>query len=349
MTHDKTISDDTINWFMEGDPAIRWQVMRDLLDASPRQWKREQAKVATEGWGRRLLDCRDPATGMWGGGIYTPKWTSTTYTLLLLREMGMPRDNPACRESAACILDRETRVYAKKMKRERAAEVWEVHDLCIVGMYLALLTYFDVRDDKHDERIERIVDYLLKQQMSDGGWNCKQRSHNAHHSSLHTTISVLDGLADYAEFRGKRAAKRVAGTAVRVADAIARAHEFLLQHRLYKSDKTGEIIHPSFIKFSFPPRWHWDALRGLDHLRRMAITSGPITSGATTCNERLRRDERLQDAIDLLRSKRTPEGRWPLENHHSGKEFFKLEKLNHPSRWNTLRALRVLRWRDRSL
>jgi len=314
--------EDPINWLIEGDPAIRWQVMRDLLGASPRQWKREQAKVATEGWGWRLSERRDPTTGMWGGGIYTPKWTSTTYTLLLLRAMGMPRDNSVCRESAACILDHETRAYTAKMKRERASEVWEVLDLCLPGMYLGLLAYFDVRDERHDERIESIVDHLLKQQMSDGGWNCKQRSHNAHHSSLHTTISVLDGLADYAEFCGKRATKRVA-------DVIARAHEFLLQHRLFKSDKTGEVIHPAFTKFSFPPRWHWDALRGLDHLRRMNV-----------------RDERLQDAIDLLRSKQCPDGRWKLENHHSGKEFFKLEKLGQPSRWNTLRALRVLQWRE---
>jgi len=316
MTHKETI-----NWLMEGDPAIRWQVMRNLLGASPRQWKREQAKVATEGWGRRLLDCRDPA-GMWGGGIYTPKWTSTTYTLLLLREMGMPRDNLACRESAACILSHKTRSAAATMKRERAFEVWEALDLCVSGMYLALLTYFDAQDERYDEWIESMVGHLLKQQMPDGGWNCWQRRHNVRHSSLHTTISVLDGLADYAEFRGKRAAKRVAV-------AIARAHEFLLQHRLFKSDKTGEIIHPAFTKFSFPPRWHWDALRGLTHLCRMNV-----------------RDERLQDAIDLLRSKRCLDGRWKLENYHRGKEFFKLENPGQPSRWNTLRALRVLQWWD---
>ena len=316
--------EETIHWLMEGDPAIRWQVMRDLLDAPAAQWKREQARVATDGWGRRLLDCRGQtgdSAGMWGGGIYTPKWTSTTYTLLLLREMGIPRDTSACRQGAACILDYETRGAAKKMMRERAEWVWEVLDLCLPGMYLGLLAYFDVQD----KRVDGMVGHLLEQQMADGGWNCKQRSHDAHHSSLHTTMNVLDGLADYAEFRGKKAA-------VRVAEPLARAHEFILEHRLFKSDKTGEVIHPAFTKFSFPPRWHWDVLRGLTHLRRLNV-----------------RDERLQDAIDLLRAKRSPDGRWKLENHHAGKEFFKLEKLGQPSRWNTLRALRVLRWWDDAL
>jgi len=319
MAHEETICE-TINWLMEGDPAIRWQVMRDLLDMPAAQWKREQARVVTDGWGRRLLDCQGPA-GMWGGGIYSPKWTSTTYTLLLLREMGIPRDTPACCQGAACILDRETQAAAERMKKVRASGIWELFDLCLPGMYLGLLAYFDVQD----ERINDLAGHLLKQQMPDGGWNCKQRSHDAHHSSLHTTASVLDGLADYAEFCGKKAAARVA-------EPLARAHEFLLQHRLFKSDKTGEVIHPAFTKFSFPPRWHWDVLRGLTHLRRMNV-----------------RDERLQDAIDLLRAKRSPDGRWKLENHHTGKEFFKLEKLGQPSRWNTLRALRILRWWDGSL
>jgi len=313
-------NEDTISWLMEGDPAIRWQVMRDLLGKPTAQWKREQDKVATEGWGRQLLACCDLA-GTWGGGIYMPKWTSTNYTLLLLRDMGIPRDTPACRQGAACITDREIQANVKKMKRKRASEVWEVLDLCQSGMYLALLTYFDI----HDERIGDIVCYLLRQQMLDGGWNCKQQLHNAHHSSLHTTINVLDGLADYAEFCGKKAAAVLA-------EPIHRAHEFILRHRLFKSDKTGKTIHPAFTKFSFPPRWHWDALRGLNHLCRMDV-----------------RDERLQDAIDLLLSKRSPKGRWKLENHHKGKEFFKLENPGQPSRWNTLRALRVLRWWDRSL
>ncbi|NLW85747.1 MAG: hypothetical protein GXY38_02625 [Planctomycetes bacterium] len=296
---------EVIDWLMEGDPTIRWQMMRDILGKPASQWKREQAKVATEGWGRQLLDCRDPA-GTWGGGLYTPKWTSANYTLLLLRDMGLPRSHPAGRESARLLLGRMT----GETFRTQIATL----DLCIVGMYLSLNAYFGVRDD----RVEMLAEQVVQSQMPDGGWNCAGQRHVVNHSSLHTTINVLDGLADYVEYGGKKAAALVA-------EPIRRAHEFILEHRLFKSDKTGEVIKSAFTEFSFPPRWHWDVLRGLDHLRRMDV-----------------RDERLQDAINLLLSKRSPDGRWKLENHHKGKEFFKLERPGQPSRWNTLRALRVL-------
>ena len=305
-------SREIVDWLMEGDPAVRWQTMRDLLDKPVAQWKREQLKVATEGWGRQLLSLRDPS-GTWGGGIYSPKWTSTNYTLLLLRDMGLPRNNAAASASSFVVIDRDLGPTTRKTFASHVANL----DLCVKGMYLAMCAYFNVRD----ERAEALLEQILCEQMADGGWNCKQRLHKAHHSSLHTTINVLDGLADYAEYRGRKAAERVR-------QPLTRAMEFMLEHRLFRSDKTGEVIHPSFTKFSFPPRWHWDVLRGLDYFRRM---NAP-------------RDPRLKDAIDLLLSKRTADGRWKLENHHKVVEFFKLEKPGQPSRWNTLRALRVLRW-----
>ncbi len=307
---------DVIDWLMEGDPAIRWQTMRDILDKPQAQWKREQQRVAMEGWGKRLLELRD-ARGTWGGGTYTPKWTSTNYTLLLLRDMGLPRDDPNGSAGARILADTAfgavtSRTFVRNLDRS---------DLCVTGMYLSLLVYFDM----HDDRVELLLEHILGQQMADGGWNCKRRLHQSHHSSLHTTINVLDGLADYAEYRGKEAAAVVA-------EPMRRAHEFILQHRLFRSDKTGDVIREAFTKFSFPPRWHWDVLRGLDHFQRM---DSP-------------RDERLQDAIDLVLSKRRSDGRWKLENHHRGKEFFTLEKPGQPSRWNTLRALRVCRWYESS-
>lgn len=305
-------SQEVIDWLMEGDSAIRWQTMRDILGKPAAQWKREQAKVAMEGWGRRLLSLRD-TNGTWGGGIYLPKWKSTTYTLLLLRDMGLPRDNTEASTSAAILLDRQLESSRGTTFAERLARL----DLCITGMFLALMTRFGARD----KRIDDILEVIIREQMADGGWNCAWRRHKAHHGSLHTTINVLDGLGDYARYRGKKAAKQVG-------PGIGRAHEFLLQHRLFRSDKTGEVIHEAFTRFSFPPRWHWDVLRGLDHLRRM---NAP-------------RDERLADAINLLLSKRAQDGRWMLENHHRGVEFFRMEKQGQPSRWNTLRALRVLRW-----
>jgi len=303
---------DVVDWLMEGDPAIRWQMMRDILCKPAAQWKREQRRVATEGWGKPLLDLRD-ACGIWGGGIYTPKWTSTNYTLLLLRDMGLPRDNEAGSVGASLLIENDFGTAASKTFAYRLDRM----DLCVTGMYLALLVYFNVRD----ERVELILDYLLTRQMADGGWNCKERRHKSLHSSLHTTINILDGLADYAEYGGKKAKGAVK-------ESMHRAHEFILEHRLFRSDKTGDVIREAFKKFSFPPRWHWDVLRGLDYFRRIDAP----------------RDLRLQDAIDLLMSKQRTDGRWKLENHHRGKEFFKLEKLGQPSRWNTLRALRVCRW-----
>lgn len=302
---------EVIDWLMEGDPAIRWQVMRDIIGKPATQCRREQAKVATEGWGRQLLDRRDNG-GTWGGGLYTPKWKSTNYTLLLLRDMGLPRSHPAGRESARLLLGR--------MKGEIFRTRIVTLDLCIVGMYLLLTAYFGVRDD----RVEMLAKQAVQSQMPDGGWNCAGQRRPSHHGSLHTTINILDGLADYAEYGGKKAAALAA-------EPIRRAHEFILEHRLFKSDRTGKVINPAFTKFSFPPRWHWDVLRGLDYLRRV---NAP-------------RDERLQDGIDLLFSKRCPDGRWKLEHHHKGEEFFRLEKPGQPSRWNTLRALRVLRWWSR--
>jgi hypothetical protein len=302
---------DAIDWLMEGDPAIRWQTMRDILGAPKAQWQREQNRIAGEGWGGQLMGVRDPG-GTWGGGIYVPKWTSTTYTLLLLRDMGLPRDNPAGSVGARLLLDRGLGLMSS---RDFASHLTKL-DLCITGMWLGLAVHFGL----DDERIEAMARQLLDAQMNDGGWNCAGLRRQVHHSSLHTTINVLDGLADYAKYRKGNVADAVNG-------GMCRGREFLLAHRLFRSDKTGEVIRETFTKFSFPPRWHWDVLRGLDHFRRM---NAP--------------DTRLQDAIDLLLSKRCDDGRWRLENHHRGKEFFRLEAPGQPSRWNTLRALRVLRW-----
>lgn len=304
-------SPDVIDWLMEGDPAIRWQTMRDILGKPAVQWKREQRKVGAEGWGGRLMGLRDPS-GTWGGGIYGPKWKSTTYTLLALRDMGLPRGTAAAAEGVGLILDRE--LGPMEAQKKFAAKLANL-DLCVTGMDLALAVYFDLRDD----RVEPLVQQILRTQMADGGWNCAQKRRVCTHSSLHTTINILDGLADYAEHRRANVA---------VVESARRAWEFILQHRLFRSDKTGEVIREEFTRFSFPPRWHWDVLRGLDYFRRV---NAP-------------RDGRLQDAIDLMLSKRLPDGRWKLENHHKGREFFRIEKPGAPSRWNTLRAMRILHW-----
>ena len=304
-------------WLLDADPAIRWQVMRDLLGKSKKAVELERRKLAHEGWGARLLNAQDPK-GTWAGGqspdagLYTPKWTSTTYTMLMLRDFGLPATNPQAKKACAHLLN-------GGFQRDGGIGYGssESHT-CITGMVASILSYFEFDDD----RLDRIADWLLKQQMPDGGWNCR-RPTGAKHSSMHSTISVLEGLRQYELHRGRGS--------VEVKDAQQRGREFLLVHRLFRSHRTGEVIKPIFTRFSHPPRWHYDILRALDYFREINA----------------RRDERLSDAIDIVQNSQDREGRWPLQNRWNGKTYFEMERLGEPSRWNTLRALRVLKWWDR--
>lgn len=305
--------DPIIAWLLEGDPAIRWQTMRDLLDEPEPSWQAEQQHTLESGWGARLLALQD-ADGQWGGGIYAPKWTSTTYTLLMLRTIGIPRTCTAAQRGAQLVLASLLGEQCDAHFQEKLVGC----DRCIVGMILQLAVYFQIQD----KRVEAIVDNLLGERMTDGGWNCRRhRRPYPHHSSFHTTFNVLDGLRDYIEFyNGARRSEVLA--------AEQNALELLLQHRLYKSDKTGNIINPKFKLLSFPPRWHYDVMRGLEYFARINAPHDP----------------RLHDAIELLALQKGADARWPLQYKYSGKVFFELETVGKPSRWNTLRALRVLRW-----
>ncbi len=300
---------------MAGDPAIRWQTLRDLMDAPERLVEKERRRVGREGWGARLLT-RQAKSGLWGGGLYSPKWISTTYTMLLLRDFGLPPRHTAALRACRRLLDGGLCTdggvnYGAWGNRA---------ETCITGMVLSLLAYFQF----DDPRIERIVDHLLEHQMSDGGWNCRH-IYGATHASVHTTISVLEGLraceTSAAVGRGRRARRAVR-------DAQASGREFLLRHKLFRSHRTGKIINPAFTRLSFPPRWHYDILRTLDYFR--------------DCNAP--RDRRLTEAVEIVRQKRDAQGRWCLENEYHGRTFFRLESRKAPSRWNTLRALRVLQW-----
>lgn len=299
---------DVVEWLLDGDPAIRWQTMRDLTKAAARAVATERQRVASEGWGRALLAQQD-GQGTWDGGLYTPKWTSTTYTMLLLRDLGLMSDTRALR-ACALLLDHGLQKdgginYGGK----------GVSETCITGMVLSILCHFEY----DDARLDTVADHLLAQQMPDGGWNCR-RPRGATHASVNTTISVLEGLRLY-ELLG-RAKSRPARSAQQ------RGREFLLAHRLFRSHRTGAVIKPIFTRLSFPPRWHYDILRALDHFQ----------SAGTP------RDERMAEAVDIVAGKRGDDGRWPLENDYKGKTYFTMERVGKPSRWNTLRALRVLRW-----
>lgn len=307
----------TIDWLLDGDPAIRWQALHDVVGAPRRTVDRERARVAADGWGARLL-AQQGRSGRWGGGrasdagLYTPKWTSTTYTLLLLRDFGLDPTNERARTGATLLLDYGLQPdgginYGASAKRWRAGET------CVTGMTLSLLSYFAI----DDERLDAVASHLLAKQMADGGWNCRRV---ATHSSVNTTISALEGLALYERHRGNRS------SAVRAAQK--RGREFLLEHRLFRSHRTGKVMKSEFTRFVFPPRWHYDVLRALDHFRAVGAS----------------RDPRLEDAIALVRKRRGPDGRWPLDGEYKGATYFRLESVRAPSRWNTLRALRVLRW-----
>jgi len=301
--------DDVIRWLLEGDAAIRWQVLRDLLGATEGTVERERQKIAREGWGARLLARQDPQ-GTWGGGLYNPKWTSTTYTMLLLRDFGLPPSNEQAQRACSLLLDHGLRPDGG-VNFGRA----ERSETCITGMALSIVSYFQY----DDERLDTIAEHLLARQMPDGGWNCRHPD-GATHASVHTTISVLEGLR-LCELYRRRSVQEMR-------TAQRRAREFLLIHRLFRSHRTGNIINSEFKRFSFPPRWHYDILRALDFFQAV---NAP-------------RDGRFAEAIDIVRTRRRPDGRWSLENYHKGKAHFELERPGTPSRWNTLRALRVLKW-----
>lgn len=308
MAHRMYTRNESIDWLLEGDPSIRWRVLRDLAAAPSPEVARERSRVAVEGWGRQLLEAQDP-DGLWAGALYSPKWTSTTYTLLLLRNLGLPEDHEqarlGCLRLWTAATDRDGGLNLAKTLREP--------ETCITAMLVVLASTFGGAD----ERLPRTVTWLLEQQMRDGGWNCETLRSGAQHGSFHTTISVLEALLDHRERSG----------VVATAEAERRGQEFLLRHRLFRSHRTGEMVDASYGRFPFPPQWHYDALRGLEHF---VCSSAP-------------RDERLLDAVDLVRAARRKDGRWPRHRPYPGRRWFEMEPPG-PSRWSTLRCLRVLQW-----
>jgi hypothetical protein len=295
---------DLADWLLGGDAAIRWQTMQHLLHRAPATVSSERARVATTGWGRRLLAEQD-LEGTWAHGVYGPKWISTTYTLLLLRTLGLPPDNPDGRRGCRALWERIMVDGGITW-----ANTTVMPDVCVTAMFLALDYYFDNRDPRREQALA----WMLDRQLPDGGWNCAAHRTGSKHGSFHTTISALEALAEINDAAYEPAA--------------VRGREFFLTHRMYRSHRTGDVAHPSFTMLSFPPRWHYDILRGLDYFRLVDA----------------RYDDRLDDAVKLLLVKRRKDGKWPVQHKHSGRVWFDMETGREPSRWNTLRALRVLRW-----
>jgi hypothetical protein len=296
-----------IDWLLDSDPSIRWQVMQDLTNETDSIVARERSRVASEGWGARLLDLQGP-DGHWGGAAFVPRaWISTKDTLQLLRDLGVDPASDQVRSAIGQVRDRCT--WGAEFGDSPFFE-GEVEP-CINGRVLAIGAYFG-------EASDRLVDRLLSEQLEDGGWNCYAPPGTR--SSFHSTICVLEGLLAYETAKGP-------GPDITV--ARIRGQEYLLERRLFRSRSTGQIINPAWTEISFPTRWHYDILWGLDYLRRAGVEP----------------DNRINEAIDLLSNKRDRLGRWPLENLHAGPVHFEMEgSAGEPSRWNTLRAVRVLRW-----
>ena len=301
--------EEIIEWLLNGDVSIQYQVHRDLQGKENRIL---QNRIAKEGWGRKILSFQN-SSGHWGRGFYFPKWTSSHYTLLDLKNLGISPNSFPIKKTLKLIFHQEMKADQKYAVPSRSVST----DICINGMVLNYASYF-----KFPEKyLASIVDYLMENQMDDGGYNCMSPRSGAVHSSLHTTLSVLEGLL---EFRKNDYAYRIKDIQSIEKDCL----EFILQHKLFKSDKSGEIINKDFLKLSFPGRWRYDILRCLDYFQ----------------NARIKYDSRIYDAIEVILKKRRKDGLWNLQAKWPGEFHFEMEEPGKPSRWNTLRALRVLNY-----
>jgi hypothetical protein len=303
-----------VQWLLDSDPAIRWQVMRDLTGAPPGIVAAERSLVATEGWGAQLLARQSPA-GHWGG----QKWDLIAlFSLAVLKDLGL---DPASKQ-ARKMIDRIDQRLVFPWLNNRPYLDGETEP-CINGRILGVGSYFKQPNDA-------LANQLLGEQLEDGGWNCEAwpflspKRPPSRRSSFHTTICVLEGLLEY---------ERAGGKSARVAKARKRAEDYLLERRMFRSLRTGEVIDKRWLRFAFPAFWHYDVLRGLDYLRNAGIKP----------------DRRVGDAIKIVLERRHQNGRWPLNLLHPESIPLEMEtSVGSASRWNTLRALRVLRWYNNS-
>ncbi|MBV1853894.1 hypothetical protein [Catellatospora tritici] len=305
-----------MEWLLDSDPAVRWQVLRDLADATPAEVAADRARVARQGWGARLLALAD-ADGPWDGGACFPAsysrdepgqpWTATMHTLQTLLIFGLDPAGERARRATALVA--ENCRWEHDGQRFFDGEV----EPCINGRTIETGAYFGMD-------VAPIVARLLGERLPDGGWNCEAENGSVR-SSVDTTINVLDGLLEF---------ERATGGSDEVRQARRGGEEYLLARGLFRRLSTGDVIDPAYPDFAFPYYWHYDVLRALDYFRRAGAEPDP----------------RMAEAVELVRSKRQPDGCWLLDRVHPGRVFFDLETVGEPSRWNTLRALRVLDWWD---
>jgi hypothetical protein len=316
-----------IEWLLDSDPSIRWQVMRDLLDSPEPEWSAERARVETEGWGAQLLSFEGD-DGQWAGGAFLPSgftsaewreegqpWTATAFALSQLREFGL--DPSTTRAKRVVEL-----VGANSCWDEGNQPYWEGEtEECINGRIVADGAYFGVD-------VSPIVARLVTERLPDGGWNC-ERINGSVRSSFATTINVLEGLVEY---------ERTTGGTAQSQEARRSGEEFLLERSLFRRLSTGEPADEQFLRFTYPNRWIYDVLRALDYFRAHALLTGA------------RPDPRMGDAVEHVLSRRLADGTWALDWSPGGRVWFELDDgAGNPSRWVTLRAMRVLKWWGRTL
>jgi hypothetical protein len=308
-----------IDWLLDGDPAIRWQVLQDLTEASDDDVAAERTRVEHDGWGARLLEAEDP-DGLWAGGACFPAsyaggeagqpWTATMHTLQTLQLLGLDPGSESGRRAVTLVAENGRWEHAGQ--RYFAGEV----EPCINGRTVETGAYFGVD-------VRPVVERLLTEPLDDGGWNCEVENGSVR-SSFDTTINVLEGLLEF---------ERATGGSDEVRTARRRGEEYLLERSLFRRKSTGEVVQPAYLDFAFPYYWHYDVLRALDYFRRSDATPDP----------------RMAEAVEVVQSKQQPDGRWLLDRIHPGRVYFDIEgDVGASSRWNTLRALRVLDWWGRA-
>ena len=302
-----------LDWLLDADPAIRWQVLRDITHETADVVAAERARVATEGWGAQLLALQAP-DGLWAGSAFSQDRTDTFHVMELLRRLGLRAESEQAKRAVGRVRDHVTwgdGAWWNPPWKDQGFFEGEVEP-CINGNVVATGSYFGVD-------MTPLVDRLLGEQLPDGGWNCEVEN-GATVSSFATTINVLEGLLAH---------ERAIGGSAEVAAARRRGEAYMLERRLFRKKSSGEVIDPDWLQFSFPTWWHYDVLRGLDYLR-----------DATT-----QPDERVAEAIDVVKARQDADGRWPAHKADGGETAIEIDAgEGKPSRWNTLRALRVLDW-----
>ncbi|MCJ7717023.1 MAG: hypothetical protein MUO54_10970 [Anaerolineales bacterium] len=297
-----------IAWLLEGDVSLQYQVHRDLLASEQLQLRN---RIESEGWGAQFLSFRKKE-GHWGDRFYQPKWISTHYTILDLKNLAISQNHNKIRQSVSQVIQNlkgpDGGIFPIGTEKKS--------DVCVNGMFLNYASYFRTEEGL----LKSIVDFLLSEHMKDGGFNCNSNGIGAVHSSMHSTISVIEGILEYA--------KNGYGYRVEeLQEAADRSREFLLQHKLFRSDRTGNIIDKKMIMLSYPSRWKYDILRSLDYFQYAGVHYDP----------------RMQDALDILMQKQRKDKKWPVQAKQPGQTHFDMEKTGGPSRWNTLRVMRVIK------